>query len=299
MDKRFLLRTLAIFFIAGGALALGLSLGIPFVQNERANSKLADANNHIEEANLLMSRIEADKLGADTFTSLENISTAREAVAGAGPLLKQATDSVREASRDARSAAGLSSISPDNRDYLLKKAEIADLREQQLLVLEDTVSQLGNLYEGGSVVFTSLEEMDMLLGQFQVAMSLVQSNPAEASATLKQTSQSMLKVKQELDGGYLATGLNLLTAMSQSVGEYADLSSTAAQLADAAGAGDQTRAQAVAIDLEKKLMTTSGARNELENWWQSEIEPRETLYRDLQAQMESLDEEAAGLYATR
>ncbi|MFA5802652.1 MAG: hypothetical protein WC911_09300 [Thermoleophilia bacterium] len=299
MDKRYLLKTIAIFFIAGGALALGLSLGIPFVQNERANTKLAGANNHIEEANLLMSRIEADKLGADTFTSQENISTAREAVAGAEPLLKQATDSVREASRDARSAAGLSSISPDNRDYLLKKAEIADLREQQLLVLEDTVVQLGNLYKGGSVVFTSLEEMDMLLGQFQVAMSMVQSNPAEASATLKQTSQSMLKVKQELDDGYSATGLNLLTAMSQSVGEYADLSSMAAQLADAAGAGDQTRAQAVAIDLEKKLMTTSGARNELENWWQSEIEPRESLYRDLQAQMETLDEEAAGLYATR
>jgi len=299
MDSRYLLKAVFILLVAGVALTLGFWLGIPFVQAERANTKLASANNHIEEANLLMSRIEADKLGADTFTSLENINMARETVAGAEPLLKQAAGSVREASRDARSAANLSSISPDNRDYLLKKAEIADLREQQLLVLEDTVAQLDDLYEGGTVVFTSLEEMDRLLGQFQVAMSMVQSNPTDASAALKQTSQSMLQVKQKLDDGYAATGFNLLATMSQSVGDYADLSSLAAQLADAAGAGNQTRAQAAAIELERKLMSTGGARNELKNWWQSEINPRETLYRDLQARMETLDEEAAGLYATR
>lgn len=299
MDKRYLLKAAFTFLVAGFAVTLGIWLGIPFVQAERANAKLASANNHVEEANMLMSRIEADKVGADTFLSLENINMAREAIAGAEPLLRQATDSVRAAAGDARSAAGLSSISPDYRDYLLKKAEIADLREQQLLVLGDTVSQLGNLYEAGTVIFTSLEEMDRLLGQFQVAMSLVQSNPTEASATLKQTSQTMLQVKQKLDDGYAATGFNLLTAMSQSVSDYADLSSLAAQLADASGAGDQTRAQTAAIELERKLMNTGGARTELENWWQSEINPRETLYRDLQTRMETLDQEAAGLYTTR
>ncbi|MFA6002291.1 MAG: hypothetical protein WC828_09325 [Thermoleophilia bacterium] len=299
MDRRYLLKTVLIFLVASFAMTLGFWLGIPFVQAERANTKLASANNHIEEANMLMSRIEADKLGADTFSSLENINVAREAVAGAEPLLKQAMDSVRSASIDARSAASLSTISPDYRDYLLKKAEIADLRGQQLQVLADTVAQLGNLYEAGTVVFTSLDEMDKLLGQFQVAMSMVQSNPAQASTTLKQTSQAMLQVKQQLDDGYAATGFNLLSAMSRSVNDYADLSSLAAQLADAAGAGDQTQAQAAAIELERKLMSTGSARTELENWWQSEIKPRETLYRDLQAQMETLDEEAAGLYATR
>lgn len=299
MDSRYLLKALIIFFAAAVVLTLGLWLGVPMIQTERANSKLASANNHIEEANLLMSRIEADKLGADAFTSLDNINTAREAVAGAGPLLKQAEDESRAAANDARSAAGLSSISRGSRDYLLKKGEIATLREQQILVLEDSVNQLDKLYEAGSVVFTSLEEMDRLLGQFQAAMSKVQSNPAEASASLNQASQSMLSVKQKLDDGYQATGFDLLSTLSKSVADYAELSSLAARLADAAGSGDQARAQAAAIELERKLMTTSAARNELDQWWQSEIKPLETLYRDLQSQMEALDEEAAGLYALR
>ena len=164
---------------------------------------------------------------------------------------------------------------------------------------KETAERLQQLYAAWPVIFSSTQEMDQLFGQFQSAMAKVQSSPDEASTTLNAVAQSFSAIRLQLDQAYAQTSLEILPELSKTAAENADLSALAAQLADAAGSGNQARAQQIAAQLQKKQLNISFSDNAIDPWWRQQIRPLEQEYADLQAQEEAGDAEAVELYSAR
>jgi hypothetical protein len=293
--NRFLIGAITVIFVA--ALVIGSWFGLRWVATVRADNMLTSANRHIEAANQVMDQVKVEQLSQESFTSLDNISRTGEAIQAMKPLLGQAALEVTEAEDDAGSAAGLPFLTGWYSEYLQKKQESAAVRRQQLDVLAATADRLEQLYAAGPDVYSSIQEMDRLFGQFQAAMGKVQSSPSEAGAILGQVTQSFRDVQIRLDQAYAQTAFEMLPALSKAAAENAELSALAGQLADAAGAGDQAAAQQVAALLEEKLLTTSTSSNAIDSWWQQQITPLQQEYADLQARQEVLDAEAVELYS--
>ncbi|MBK5225769.1 MAG: hypothetical protein JJD96_04240 [Thermoleophilia bacterium] len=288
-----------ILLVSAILLAVGGWHGLKWLQVKRADYLLNSANSHMEKANGLMGDIKLEQLSSESFTSLDNINLASTALQEMKPFLEQAATEVRQAELDAGSAATMPLLPEWQNEYLQKKQETAAIREQQIASLVEIVSRLQQLYAVGSVVFSSVQEMDRLFGQFQAAMGRVQSSPVEASESLGQIARSFSQVQKQLEESYRQTGFEILPELSKTAADNAELSALAAQLADAAGAGDQGRAQRAAIQLEEKLLSASIAGNAIDSWWQSQIKPLEQEYSDLQMREEALDVEAATLYSSR
>lgn len=288
-----------ILLVSAILLAVGGWHGLKWLQVKRADYLLNSANSHMEKANGLMGDIKLEQLSSESFTSLDNINLASTALQEMKPFLEQAATEVRQAELDAGSAATMPLLPEWQSEYLQKKQETAAIRDQQIASLVEIVSRLQQLYAVGSVVFSSVQEMDRLFGQFQAAMGRVQSSPVEASESLDQIARSFSQVQKQLEESYRQTGFEILPELSKTAADNAELSALAAQLADAAGAGDQGRAQRAAIQLEEKLLSASIAGNAIDSWWQSQIKPLEQEYSDLQMREEALDVEAATLYSSR
>jgi len=280
-------------------LGLGAWFSLGWLQESRANNLLSHANSHIERANEVMAEMEVDRLGSESFTSLNSITRATDAIESMKPLLEQAASEINDAQKDTATAAGFPLLDGWYSDYLLKKQETAGIRMQQLEILAETIGTQQQLYSVGPVIFSSVQEMDRLFGQFQDALSKVQSSPSEAGSSLGQISQSFSQIQTQLDKAYAKTGFEIIPELSKTASDNAELAGLAAQLADAAGTGDQARAQQVAIDLEAKLLSTSLNGNTVELWWQQQIEPLEQEYADLQSRQVELDAEAAAIYEQR
>jgi hypothetical protein len=280
-------------------LAAGGWHGLKWLQVKRADNLLNSANSHMEKTNGLMGDIKLEQLSSESFNSLDNIKLASTALEEMTPALEQAATEVRQAELEAGSAAAMPLLPEWQSEYLQKKQETAAIRGQQMANLVEIVRRLQQLYAVGSVVFSSVQEMDRLFGQFQAAMGRVQSSPVEASESLVQIARSFSQVQKQLEESYRQTGFEILPELSKTAADYAELSALAAQLADAAGAGDQGRAQQAAIQLEEKLLSTSIAGNAIDSWWQSQIKPLEQEYGDLQMREQALDVEAAALYSSR
>ena len=276
-----------ILLVSAIILAAGGWHGLEWLQVKRADNLLNSANSHIEKANGLMGNIKLEQLSSESFNSLDNIKLASTALQEMTPLLEQAATEVRQAELDAGSAAAMPLLPEWQSVYLQKKQKTAAIRGQQMVNLVEIVRRLQQLYAVGSVVFSSVQEMDRLFGQFQAAMGRVQSSPAEASESLGQISRSFSEVQKQLEESYRQTGFEILPELSRTAAGNAELSALAAQLADAAGAGDQGRAQQAAIQLEKKLLSTSIAGNAIDSWWKSQIKPLEQEYGDLRMREEA------------
>lgn len=295
--KKYLL--VFILLLLAVILAVGGWHGLKWLQVKRAETLLNSANSHMEKANGIMSDIKLVQLGQESFTSLDNINLASTAVQEMMPLLEQAATEVGLAEQDAGSAAVMLLLPEWQNEYLQKKQDTAAIREQQMTNLAETVRRLQQLYAVGPVVFSSVQEMDRLFGQFQAALGKVQSSPVEASESLGQIAWSFSQIQKQLEESYRQTGFEILPELSKTAADHADLSAVAAQLADAAGAGDQGRAQQAAVQLEEKLFSTSIAGNVIDSWWKSQIKPLKQEYSDLQTQEEELDLEAATIYSSR
>ncbi|MBI5870191.1 MAG: hypothetical protein HZB44_04430 [Actinobacteria bacterium] len=293
-----LLHIAAILALAA-LLGLGSWFGIGWLQEQRADGMLTSANSHVGNANGIMAQIEVGRLGSESFTSLDSISQANRAIESMIPLLEEAATEISSAREDAGTAAGFPLLDDWYRTYMDKKRETAGLRMQQLEVLAETAGRLQQLYAAGPVIFNSVQEMDRLFGQLQDALGKVQNSPAEARTSLDQVSRSFSQLQQQLDQAYAQTGFEVLPELSRTAADNAELAQLAAQLADAAGAGDQARAQQAAVSLEQKLLTTSVSGNTVDLWWQEQIDPLEQEYAELQARQEALDAEAAALYEQR
>ncbi|MDO8737318.1 MAG: hypothetical protein Q7K29_09605 [Thermoleophilia bacterium] len=277
-------------------LAAGAWFGLGLAQEKRADRLLSSANSHIEEANVIMAEAGIGQLGSESFTSLDSINRATVAAESMMPLLEEAVNEVNSAQEDADKAAGFPLLDDRYNRYLLKKREIAETRIRQLEVQAETADRLLKFYAAGPVIFNSVQEMDRLFGQLQNALGKVQSSPAEASESLVQIAGAFSTIQNQLDQAYTENGFEILPVLSRTAADNAGLASLAAQLADAAGAGDQARAQQAAIGLEEKLLTTSISGDTVDQWWKQQIEPLEHEFAELQSEQEALDEEAAALY---
>ena len=116
---------------------------------------------------------------------------------------------------------------------------------------------------------------------------------------MDRVAQSFRAVRLQLGQADAQTSLEILRERSKTAEENADLSALAAQLADAAGSGDQARAQQIAAQLQKKQLNISFSDNAIDPWWRQQIRPLEQEYADLQAQEEAGDAEAVELYSAR
>lgn len=277
--------------------AVAVWYGGMWVQLKRADAMMSDANDAIAQSNELMSGIRVGDLGANSFTSLENINRASAAVSAALPLLTEARGDAERARDDARHARGLFRLPAWYYDYLEKKELIALLRIEQLDRLEQTTTNLSALYESGPVIFSSVETMDRLLGQFQAALGMLLSDPAQARTSMDQIAAEMRQVQNRLDAANAEHDFQLLADLSGSVAGNTRLVEQSADLAAATAAGDQAHAQQSAIALEKILLNTSVTRNFLDTWWSQEIEPLQREYTNLQSRQEELDLEAATIYS--
>lgn len=287
---------IAAILLLAAMLVLGGWFGLIWLQEQRADRLLASANSHVEKANGIMAGVEVGQLGSDSFTSLESIDRAGRAIESMIPQFEAATMELSSAQDDAATAAGLPLLDDWYSSYLDRKQETAGIRMQQLEVLDETANRLRQLYSAGPVIFNSVQEMDRLFGQLQVALGKVQTSPEEARASLDQIALTFSQLQQQIDQAYADTGFEVLPELSRTAADNAELAQLAAQLADAAGSGDQVRAQQAAISLEQKLLSTSISGNTVDHWWQVQIEPLEQEYAELQTRQEELDAESAALY---
>jgi len=288
--------TVSILLVLGALLAAGAWFGIAMAQENRADRHLASANSHIGNANEIAAETKFEQLGIESFASLNGINSASSAADAMMPLLDRASAEVSDASDDAGTAAGFILLDAEFSRYLLKKKEIADTRIRQLEVQAEIIDRLQKFYSAGPVLFNTVQEMDRLFGQMQNALGKVQSNPAEASASLNQIAGRFTDIQKQLDQAYADTGFEILPELSRTATDNAGLASLAAQLADAAGAGDQAQAQQAAINLESKLLATSISGDIVDVWWQQQIAPLEHEYTELQTAQETMDAEAAILF---
>lgn len=274
-------------------------LALPMVQLKRADFKLHAGNSHISKANSLMASAITGEAGPQSFTSRESINRTAEALTQAQPLLADASREIDGAASQARSAADLSRLPPWYRDYLMKKADTAALRKQQLEAITAALIKLKKLFDAGETVFTAMEETDRQLGQLQAAMEKIQTSPDEASALFAQLETSLKETKAQLDEEYSRSGLDLFNYLSDSLKAGAGLAALGGQLAEAARAGDQAQAQQVAAEMESRMLQFGTSAEVLDDWWEKEIIPLYDEYEGLQERMEALDAEAAALYGRR
>ncbi|MHB0867610.1 MAG: hypothetical protein ACYC6B_06070 [Thermoleophilia bacterium] len=287
----------ALIMVAVMALAVAAAwYGGAWVQLKRADSMMASANDAIVRANERMSRISVGDLGANSFTSLDNINRASAAVNASRPLLADTRGDIERVRDEAHRARGLARLPDWYYDYLEIKEQIAQLRLEQLDRLEQTTAGMSALYSSGPIIFNSLEEMDRLLGQFQAALGKLQSDPAQARANMDQIAVEMRQLQTGLDEANTKNDFQLLADLSGSVAANIRLVEQSADLAAATAAGDQAQAQQSAIALEKSLMNTSITSNLLNNWWRREIDPLERDFTTLQSRQEELDQQAAAAY---
>ncbi len=268
---------------------------LPWFQARRADSLLVDANGHIENANRVMADIGIDLLSLEGFTSLEGIDKAREAVAAARPRLEESAAEVDRAAAAADKGAGLARLPGWYANYLRKKREVAELRGQQLQILQDAADKLEELYQAAPLMFQSMEEMDRLLGRFESAMDTTQDDPSGAAATLDDISRSMRAIQQQLEDLFAQSGFILIQRMADNVRDNAELAEQSKLLADAVASGNQAMVQQTASDLENHLMKTDIGIDYLQLWLDTEIKPLKIDYEKLQSRQQQLDEEAAEL----
>jgi len=291
---------------AGLALALILLLavagwfGLDWAVTERADMMLGSANNHIRSANSLVATVDGDQvMGSESFNSLESISGGSATIAAIKPVLPEADSELGAAEADAGSAAGLPLIDSWYRDYLGKKQHTASLRRQQLSVLGTAAEKLERLYAAGPVLFDATLQLDRLFGQLQDALGRVQSDPQGAAESFRQAAQAYRELQAKLDQADSQTGLELLPELSRIAAGNATVADLGAQLADAAGSGDQAAVQQASAQLESELQTVASGGNLVELWWEQVITPLRQQYDDLQTQAEALDSEAAQLFSER
>jgi hypothetical protein len=134
--------------------------------------------------------------------------------------------------------------------------------------------------------------MDRLHGQLQDALSRVQSDPAGASAELGRIAADFTAIAGRLDQAGAQNSLELLPQLSGIAADNAGIAGLGAQLADAAGAGDQSRAQQLATELGQKEAETGIGEGAVEKWWAARIKPLQREYTGLQERQEALDAEA-------
>jgi hypothetical protein len=271
----------------------------PWIQTQRADAVLTSANQHIDDANELVTQVRIEALTSASFSSLENINLALEAVTASRSLFEKAQQESAQAATETSSAAGYARLPSWYSEYLLKKHQIAELRSRQAQTLIETVDRLQPLYENGQLIFETDQEMDRLLGQFQQANAKVQSDPGEAIMELEQVATALRSVQQRLQTGYESSGFELLDRLALNAGNQADLAELSGQLADAASAGDQARAQTIAQQLETKLLEISTSQNTLDSWKEERLTPLKNEYEALQAEEERLDAEARELFQNR
>lgn len=287
----------ALITVAVMALAIPAAwYGSAWMQLKRADSMMANANDAIARANERMSRIRVGDLGANSFTSLDNIKRASAAVNAARPLLADTRGDIERVRDEAHRARGLARLPDWYYSYLEIKEQIAQLRLEQLDRLEQTTAAMGALYASGPVIFNSIEEMDRLLGQFQAALGKLQSDPGQARASMDQIAAEMRQLQTGLDAANAENDFQLLADLSGSVAANIRLVEQSAALAAATAAGNQAQAQQSAIALEKLLLNTSITSNYLNNWWRQEIDPLERDFNALQSRQEELDQQAAAAY---
>lgn len=277
-------------------LAAGLAYGLPRLQLARADRLLSSANAHIGNANRILSQVRLDEMGAGNFTSEANIARGAEAAGAAPPLLEEARQETVLAAEDARRARGLLLLPSWYRDYWEKKEEVAGLRLEQTDILLDKSGKLNDLYLSGSLVFTSVEEMDRLWGQFESALGSLQGDPSGAQASLEQVSQSMRQIQAQLDAAYAEQGFQLLKDLSGSYSGHADLVELYVQLAAAVALGDQARVQQSASLAESRELRVGSSRDYFDLWWRRTITPLEDAYADRESRQQELDAEAALIY---
>ncbi len=290
---------LRLIVIALGVAAVAAAgwFALPRVQEMRADARLSSANAHIDTSNQYISQVLPAAMSAAAFGSQDNISQARDAVAAALPLVAQAQQESSAAANDAGAAANYWRLPSWYRDYLSSKQQAADLRTAQAQTLTKTLGQLQLLYGNGATVFQADQDLDRLLGQFQVADAKVQSDPSAARAELDQVAASLRSVQQRLQDAYNSNGFELLGWLAEAAGSHADLAELSSQMADAAAAGDQGRAQTVAQQIQAKLGEIAGNSHDLDYWLQTTITPLRNDFENQQRQEEQLDAKAAAIYA--
>jgi len=288
---------LAVLLAAAAAVAAGAWFGWQRVQIARADSLLTDANGHIERANQLLAEPGIDNLGAGDFSSLENINTsARVATDAMGRLseIRQETDAATDA---ANRAAGLAFLPAWYQDYLAKKLEVAGLRSRQVDNLEQKTETVAQLYDSGALIFTSLQERDRLVGEFESAYGMIKDDPGPARNALGAVARELRATETRLRSAYQEKGFSLLSDLADSTAGYAELAELAQALADAAASGDQARIQDSSAKLETKLEEAGLNTGFVDSWWQDHIAPLERSYEDLEAHQQDLDSEAAVIYS--
>ncbi|MHB8142595.1 MAG: hypothetical protein ACYDGX_02895 [Thermoleophilia bacterium] len=289
-------KLIIVFVLAAVALAAALPLGLPRLQQLRANSALASANAHIARADSLMSGIDVPATAAASFSSLDGINQARGALTDADASLGKAATDVNQSREEAAAACGLSLLPGWYRDYLGKKRDAASLRLQQIDKLRQASDKLGQLYTAGPVIFQAQQDIDRLTGQLETAVGQIQATPTQAQSALTQIAQSLRGVQKQLDDRQAKAHFDLLAQISQEVGNEAGAADAAAQFAGAVATGDQGRARTAAQTLEQKLLAISAGADDLSRWQSRNIDPLLNEAVDLQAQEEELDREAASLY---
>ncbi len=278
-------------------LVLYLPKLLPSIQQYRADSLLAAANRHVENAGELQGAAGSEILDVSGFTSLESIDRSREAVSATAADLDAAAAEIDAAEAAVAKAASLSLLPEDQRRYLEKKRQSAQLRREQLDILGEAVGKLEELYDSAPLIFSSMEEMDRLLGRFETAMGDSRSHPGDAIAELDEISVAMRDIEKRLRDGYEEKGFDLLKRMADNVAEVAAMVEGSRQLAGAVAAGDQAAVENAASALEQQLLSTSVGVDYLDLWFRLELRPLKNDYDQLQEQQERLDAEAAGLYA--
>ena len=289
--NRLVIAAVVLAFAAGA-----LFVGAPWLQRLRADAALAGANAHIARADSLMSGMDVTGQAADSFSSLDGIAQAHDALAAAGPALDRAANEVRQARDAAGAASGLSLLPGWYRDYLGKKRDVAVARLDQIGKLKQAAAALEQLYGAGAVIFQAQQQMDQLTGQLQTAVTQIHADPEQAQATLTRLAQAMRAVRKQLDGARAGNDFDLLAQMSQSVGDTADAAEAAAGFAGAVASGDQSRAESAAQILETKLMGIGASADRLSRWQALNVTPLVDEIQELQSRQYGLDREAARLY---
>jgi hypothetical protein len=292
------LLVVALALMAGAV--FGAWRGAVLIQTKRAETLLDSGDAHITRANEHLSRTRLGDVGAvGAFSSVDNINRAASAADTALASLDEARPELESAAADAHRAARLQLIPTWYRDYLETKQQIAELRIAQVDEMRQAFTAIREIYGSGAVIFTSIEETDRLLGQYEAALGRIPASPAEAREQLQQIAAGMLAVKQRLDEAYTEKGFQLLADLSASVDVNAGIVDRSIELAQAVEDGDQSRIQSVTIDLENRLTESQTGTNYLGDWWEVNVAPYEESYRELQSRADELDSAASDIHATK
>ncbi len=289
------------WMIAGaGAAAVILAGGgwlfFPQFQTARANNDLAAANSSIRQANRLVASIDVGALKTAGFSSVNEIHQEQNLLDQYSRHLNRAESEIRQADREASSAAGLARLPGGYRNYLQKKTSVARLRLKQIGNLHKAVAKLKQLYGSGDVIFQSLNDTDRLLGQLQTAIAELQANPDAARTSLENVSKSMRTIQQQLDQRRAQTGFDLLTELSQKFSGDADVADLASRLAAAVASGSQSQGESSAQVLVARLLELKSTADDVDQWMILNVVPLLNGYDQMQTQAKQLDNQAKALH---